>query len=322
MSGRPAGQFAAARHHIVQCYGADDELVTRAGDFLNAGLLAGERVIVVATSEHCRAFAAYLAAAGADLAAARRRGDLVWLDAATQLDRIMADNRPDPARFEAVIGGLIGQLAGRPVRVFGEMVTVLWDAGQISAAIDLESLWNGLVERLPFLLFCAYPVDPAADQELTAALAQVCGMHSAVLGDDAEPAAAGGLAPAVTRVAVRHLPLDLDSPRAARHFLLDELGQPAGSAFASDAALAATELAANAVVHARSAFTVAVGMAADHAVRIAVSDASMLDRGAGGRQLVAARGHGLGLVDFVARRWAAEPLPDGKVVWAEVPVGA
>jgi anti-sigma regulatory factor (Ser/Thr protein kinase) len=321
MTGGQAGQFAAERQHVVQFYAADDELVTRAGEFVRTGLQAGERVIVVATGEHCRAFAAYLAAAGAELASARGGGDLVWLDAATLLDRLVAGGRPDPATFDAVIGGLIGQTADRPVRVFGEMVAVLWNAGQIGAAIELEALWNGLAERLSFFLFCAYRADPAADTELTAALAQVCGMHSAVLTDEGEPAAGGGLTPVRTCAAVRDLPLDLDSPRAARHFVLAELGQQAGSAVASDVALAATELAANAVVHARSAFTVAVGKA-DHAVRIAVSDARVLDGEADGGRLVAVRGRGLGIVDLVARRWEAEPLPGGKVVWAELPAGA
>jgi hypothetical protein len=29
--------------------------------------------------------------------------------------------------------------------------------------------------------------------------------------------------------------------------------------------------------------------------------------------------HGLGVLSTIARRWAVEPLPDGKVVWAELP---
>jgi hypothetical protein len=31
------------------------------------------------------------------------------------------------------------------------------------------------------------------------------------------------------------------------------------------------------------------------------------------------RGHGLSVVAQLASRWAVEPLPDGKVVWAELP---
>jgi hypothetical protein len=30
-------------------------------------------------------------------------------------------------------------------------------------------------------------------------------------------------------------------------------------------------------------------------------------------------GHGLHMVAQIAARWAVEPLPDGKVVWAELP---
>ena len=33
--------------------------------------------------------------------------------------------------------------AGRPVRVFGEMVALLWDPGLTDAAIEVEAMWNG-----------------------------------------------------------------------------------------------------------------------------------------------------------------------------------
>jgi hypothetical protein len=43
------------------------------------------------------------------------------------------------------------------VRVFGEMVSLLWDAGLIDAAVELEVLWNELGVQYPFSLLCAYP---------------------------------------------------------------------------------------------------------------------------------------------------------------------
>jgi hypothetical protein len=45
--------------------------------------------------------------------------------------------------------------AGRPVRVFGEMVSLLWDAGLIDAAIEVEAMWNELGARYPFSLLAA-----------------------------------------------------------------------------------------------------------------------------------------------------------------------
>jgi hypothetical protein len=109
----------------------------------------------------------------------------------------------------------------------------------------------------------------------------------------------------------------LDSAREARHFVLSQLGSPADRALASDAAIVIAELAANAVLHARSSFTVAVSHPRN-AVRIAVRDLAPLEDG---ERLVTATGHGLDVVAKIAARWAVEPLPDGKVIWAELSRG-
>jgi hypothetical protein len=79
----------------------------------------------------------------------------------------------------------------------------------------------------------------------------------------------------------------------------------------------ALELAANAVLHASSAFTVSVSRS-PIGVRIAVRHAAPLPA-SNGDSLPAVQGHGLAIVAKVADRWAAEPLPDGKIVWAELP---
>ena len=117
--------------------------------------------------------------------------------------------------------------------------------------------------------------------------------------------------------AVRGFPPHLDSAREARHFVLGQLGSLADRALASDAAIVIAELAANAIVHARSTFTVAVSQAGD-TVRIAVRD--MVPLGDGER-LVTAIGHGLDVVGKIVKRWAVEPLPDGKVIWVELSRG-
>jgi anti-sigma regulatory factor (Ser/Thr protein kinase) len=107
------------------------------------------------------------------------------------------------------------------------------------------------------------------------------------------------------------------APRAARHFVVDTLQQWGEAALAYDAAMVVTELATNAVVHARTGFTVTVSSSAD-AIRISVLDGCPAPGPDVAALLAPAAGHGLGLVAAVARHWAAEALPDGKRVWAEV----
>ena len=85
-----------------------------------------------------------------------------------------------------------------------------------------------------------------------------------------------------------------------------------------DAVLLTSELATNAVQHARSAFDVTMTRQAN-AIRVAVADDSQrlpslrenVPYGEGGR--------GLLIVEAVSSEWGAEPVPgDGKVVWFAV----
>jgi hypothetical protein len=97
-------------------------------------------VVVVATPAHRQAFEAYLAGADVDIAAARADGRYQAIDAAALLHRFAVAGEVDPASFEAEVGHVIrtAGAAGRPVRIYGEMVALLWDAGQLNAALELE----------------------------------------------------------------------------------------------------------------------------------------------------------------------------------------
>lgn len=65
------------------------------------------------------------------------------------------------------------------------------------------------------------------------------------------------------------------------------------------------------MLHARSGFTLTVSRSAAE-IRIAVRDGRPL----AGAPLTVRAGHGLSVVAQLARQWAVDPLPDGKVVWA------
>ena len=118
--------------------------------------------------------------------------------------------------------------------------------------------------------------------------------------------------------ATRSFALSGDAPAAARHFAVDAVRRLGAADLADDAALVVTELAANAVVHAQTGFTVDLAAGAE-VLRISVRDASPLPPGPAGPGLPAAPLHGLGAVDARASRWGAEPLGGGgKSVWVEL----
>ena len=57
----------------------------------------------------------------------------------------------------APTGGLIHVRGNAGLTVFGEMVAVLWEQGKKEAALELERLWNEILNGHPFHLHCAYP---------------------------------------------------------------------------------------------------------------------------------------------------------------------
>jgi MEDS: MEthanogen/methylotroph, DcmR Sensory domain len=75
----------------------------------------------------------------------------------------MDGRRPSAERFLEVVGSLIDDVAGRfpgqTIRVFGEMVDLLWQRGNERGAIALEELWNDLQRTRRFALLCGYRLD-------------------------------------------------------------------------------------------------------------------------------------------------------------------
>ena len=147
--------------HMVQLYGGDDRLLTRnVSRYLAEGLRRGDGLVVIATPEHTSAIAGHLveedSGAAIDAAVA---GRLVLLDAVETLARFLVDGRPDQALFRSVVGEAIpavrAQAATGSVRAFGEMVSLLWDAGRHQAAARLEELWNDTLAESCCSLFCA-----------------------------------------------------------------------------------------------------------------------------------------------------------------------
>jgi hypothetical protein len=84
------------------------------------------------------------------------------------------------------------------------------------------------------------------------------------------------------------------------------------------AQLVVTELVNNAVLHATGSFLV-VATLTDRGLHLAVRDASrQLPRLRPAEDVGPEGGQGLTLVNAFASEWGATPLPDGKVVWADL----
>ena len=175
--------------HAVQFYSNEACLYSTVATFVGEGFLVGEPAIVIATEPHTKGIVDALAARLIDVAAAVRRGELVLLDARATLAVLMADGVPRAHSVQQHLGAVIDRtIAGRKrtaVRVYGEMVDLLWNTGRPDAALQLEVLWNDLASHYMFSLLCGYSVGNFHKQ--SSQFHEICAQHTHVLGADSHP---------------------------------------------------------------------------------------------------------------------------------------
>ncbi|HYF45534.1 MAG TPA: MEDS domain-containing protein [Acidimicrobiales bacterium] len=298
------------RAHVVHFYDSDGDLVDVVAAYLAEAVTNGDVAVTVATPQHEQALVARLASLGVSVDAEVATGGLVLLDAAETLDQIMVDSRPDKAAFEAVVGEIIrvANERNRPARVYGEMVALLWSDGDVAGVLELERLWNDLAGALRFSLFCGYPAEVFSDPSLVTELAAVCHLHSAIVDEpgDAE------------RVAVsQRFEGSTTGPRHARQFVDQALHRWNLEHLSETCALVVSELAANAILHAGTAFSLSLSRVGD-GVHISVGDGSPSSPRLRAPERGGPGGRGLQIVSQMARDWGHVPGADGKLVWAIV----
>ena len=181
-TGRPQ---TAACQHVVEFYEREDYLIGTVAGFVGPALNDGDAAIIVATEAHRWALGAALRASSVNLDAAVAADRYLTFDAEQQLESLMDGGAPDRERLRAMVLDAVGRASagGRRVRVYGEMVTLLWNAGDVTSALALEELWSGLAEELWLMVLCAYPMRsfaPDCCAPITR-FEQICARHSTVI---------------------------------------------------------------------------------------------------------------------------------------------
>lgn len=167
--------------HFVQFYDSENYLVSKVAAFVRAGLHSGESVIVIATPRQRTAIGERLNTSVSVVDDWSRRYQA--LDAAATLAQFMVNGRVDEKRFVDLISTLLKRAAASGnggVRVFGDLVGVLWAAGEFEATIKLEMLWNTLALSHAFSLYCAYGVGSFPREAHSAPFERICNEHSAI----------------------------------------------------------------------------------------------------------------------------------------------
>jgi anti-sigma regulatory factor (Ser/Thr protein kinase) len=315
---------SACGDHQVEFYDDDATLIDSVVRFLRPGIEGGAAV-VVGTPDHRRALLEALRDEGVDAAAAVTSGRLRMLDAEETLAELLEQGIPREARFAAVIGPVLDRALtlGGPVRVFGEMVAVLWEEGAVGAAMVLEKLWNEIGPAEDFDLLCGYPAALFAQGEHGSLLDSICAEHTtAVLAPTLQ------WWPEVVRSGraegpgVRwELPARWSSGALARARLRELLGRWELADVLGEAELLVTELVSNAILHGRSDVSVRLSRTAT-SLHVEVTDRGAVPLLPVEGPLDATHGRGLMLVDRLSSAWGTASGEDRKTVWFDLGIPA
>ncbi|HEX5919656.1 MAG TPA: MEDS domain-containing protein [Nocardioides sp.] len=304
--------------HEVTAYDDAAALARRVADLVVESLREQVRVVTVSRPAHRDAVDQLLAARGVDADRARRDGHLTTLDADESMARIMVDGHPDADRFAGFVADLV-PAGGRPVSAFGEMVALLWERGEVVAALELESLWNAVLARHPVRLLCAYPAALLADGEL-GDVATMCGLHDGVTLAGPHPGPGGTTGDGDVARSSVHLPVPA-AVASVRGFVREALTGWGLEHLVGDAVLITSELATNAVTHGSSPFRTSLVRTGD-VVRVSVEDGSTAWPRAHQALPGDQDGRGMAIVAVLSHRSGCDSTAGGKVAWAELSLRA
>lgn len=144
--------------HIVYPYTDETHIANAVSMFAGFGLGKGEAVVLVMAAKHVQPVRQRLKLEGFEVGKLEEAGQLVCCEAEHLMTKFLFDGILDELKFTTTIGELIRtakQGGRRSVRVFGEMVDLIWRA-HLDTTHRMEELWTKLVSIHSVPLLCAY----------------------------------------------------------------------------------------------------------------------------------------------------------------------
>ena len=155
-------QLGDGAMHAMQLHDDTESFLDDLATFFDFALRRGDATCVIATRLVRQGLDDRLRTRGWNVGTASGHKRYLVIDADDALSRFMRDGLPDRERLGemaaeldqyrvAVAEGTKGRLT-----IFGNMVMALSEAGNATAVVALETLWNTLTHDLPFLTLCGY----------------------------------------------------------------------------------------------------------------------------------------------------------------------
>jgi KaiC/GvpD/RAD55 family RecA-like ATPase len=168
--------------HIVYPYTDETHIADAVSLFAASGLRKGEGVVLIMSSVNCGPIRQRLESLGFNLEELEASGKLVCEDAAEMLSGFVFGGIVDEYVFKTSLIAMIKKAKldesgkTRNVRVFGEMVDLLWKSDPHTTQ-RLEELWNEVIEAQSVPLLCAYSLGGTKVDDFPQALV-ACHSHS------------------------------------------------------------------------------------------------------------------------------------------------
>ncbi|HEY1371505.1 MAG TPA: MEDS domain-containing protein [Candidatus Binatia bacterium] len=170
--------------HFVQLHKSAERLAAEIAGFTSAGLAAGEAVIIVARPHHAKLLLQALADLGVDSERYQAAGQLKLVDAEATLATIMGPSGFDRERCHAAFGAVIDEVRGagyEHIRLYGEMVDMLWQRGYFAAAILLEEYANDVGRLHDLAIFCSYLLDGFLESSYAGPIGEIGRTHTDIV---------------------------------------------------------------------------------------------------------------------------------------------
>lgn len=169
----------APSDHFLQIYETDEVFIDSLEAFVCAGITNHDGVIIIATESHLDSLNERLAKKY-NINRLISSRHYITLNAEDVLNEILNGDEIDEKRFRALVDNLLRSVYREPgsvVRVFGELVALLWGHGNRKATIQLEKLWENICSAGTICLFCAYP-KMGFRQDAIESLHHICSCHN------------------------------------------------------------------------------------------------------------------------------------------------
>lgn len=115
--------------------------------------------MLLMTAPHYNSIKQRLQLEGYNVADLEQTGRLVFQDAGQLVAKFFVDEVLDESYFKASLGHMIEKArwrnGNRPVRIFGEIVSLIWE-GNPKVTLRMEELWSQVIEQYSVPLLCAY----------------------------------------------------------------------------------------------------------------------------------------------------------------------